>query len=194
MKKGLRANFFSSNHFVINHLFRKIEIGSKALNCVKINFEWILNTYFPRNLHWLDSKLQQTALFFKRLFKLDSRIACRAAFKKEIQKIDWFIQLFYPQNRPSLKNLEMSSFNSRPNSIRMHCPNCFSQMETRVEIVSRWFGPFAALWNKFLFFCGLLHFYFGSNQNWSVILTYNAYFGINGSYNRHTCPNCNYEF
>ena len=63
-----------------------------------------------------------------------------------------FIQLFYPQNRPSLKNLEMSSFNSRPNSIRMHCPNCFSQMETRVEIVSRWFGPFAALWNKFLFF------------------------------------------
>ena len=105
-----------------------------------------------QNLHWLDSKLQQTALFFKRLFKLDSRIACRAAFKKEIQKIDWFIQLFYPQNRPSLKNLEMSSFNSRPNSIRMHCPNCFSQMETRVEIVSRWFGPFAALWNKFLFF------------------------------------------
>ena len=103
--------------------------------------------------------------------------------------------LFRKTTRTSLKNLNMTSANgSNPLPIRMHCSNCASYIETRVETVTRWFGPVACIWNKFMVYIGLLHFYFGSNQeNWSLILRYVALFGMKGSINIHTCPNCNYK-
>ena len=83
------------------------------------------------------------------------------------------------------------------NPIRMYCSNCFIEMKTRVERVTRWYSPIAALWNKMLVLIGMVNFLIGSNQeDLSLIFTPVARFGIKGTSTNilHICPVCDYEY